>query len=205
MNNNESINTHAHVPRIPIPLSNLSMCVWMKGRKPRIGLGCKAWCLPSLSKERLWLCSEPLIYAKFGQKISGPFTIAHYFLLIVYYFSPIVKKQSFETGVEITVCKKSMEFGWCFNQSITWSCALCFMESIFTQTLTGKRGVSARKSDRWRSGPRLRALRKVCRKVFLWIWRYTCIFTADPLPRPLRMCNSQSICNFIPCLVGFLL
>ena len=45
------------------------------------------------------MCSEPLIYAKFGQKISGPFTIAHYFLLIVYYFSPIVKKQSFETGV----------------------------------------------------------------------------------------------------------
>ena len=30
----------------------------------------------------------------------------------------------------------------------TWTCALCFMESIFTQTLTGKRGVSARKSDR---------------------------------------------------------
>ena len=47
------------------------------------------------------MCSEPLIYAKFGQKISGPFTIAHYFLLIVYYFSPIVKKQSFETGVTV--------------------------------------------------------------------------------------------------------
>ena len=43
-----------------------------------------------------------------GQKISGPFTIAHYFLLIVYYFSPIVRSKQMWMKVAFFYQKKNI-------------------------------------------------------------------------------------------------